>query len=74
MSHFIKQKCQTEEVNYNQIFFLIVAIFILFLSFLQSYNQHWTAVVDSDISNLYNSLRVINGEYQDHRELGLPNI
>lgn len=52
---------------YTISFFLFSLIIIVF-NYFQSLSQHWSTVIDFDLTVIYNSLQVISGQDQDFRE------
>ena len=48
--------------------FILLYVLILSYSYFQSISQHWSSVIDFDLTVIYNSLQLISGLDQDYRE------
>jgi len=48
--------------------FILLYVLILSYSYFQSTSQHWSSVIDFDLTVIYNSLQLISGLDQDYRE------
>ena len=49
-------------------FFFLLFIIILSLTFLQSYKQDFTSIVDFDLTVIHNSLQLVSNEYPDYTD------
>lgn len=49
-------------------FFFLLFIIIISLTFLQSYKQDFTSIVDFDLTVIHNSLQLVSNEYPDYTD------
>ena len=53
-------------ISFN--FFFLLYIIFLSLTFLQSFKQDFTSIIDFDLTVIHNSLQLISNEYPDYTD------
>ena len=48
--------------------FILLYIVVIFFNHFQTLSQHWSSIVDFDLTVIFNSLQIISGQEQDFRE------